>query len=82
MVHDNSVSSRNLLDKLKLTEYLNTPGVTEVFINRPGEVFLEVADGCRRIERPDLPLPVLENWQIRYVLTIKSISHTNPPFIR
>ena len=45
MVHDNSVSSRNLLDKLKLTEYLNTPGVTEVFINRPGEVFLEDADG-------------------------------------
>ena len=60
MVHDNSVSSRNLLDKLKLTEYLNTPGVTEVFINRPGEVFLEDTDGCRRIERPDLTLPVLE----------------------
>lgn len=60
MVHDNSVSSRNLLDKLKLTEYLNTPGVTEVFINRPGEVFLEDAAGCRRIERPDLTLPVLE----------------------
>lgn len=60
MVHDNSVSLRNLLDKLKLTEYLNTPGVTEVFINRPGEVFLEDADGCHRIERPDLPLPVLE----------------------
>lgn len=60
MVHDNSISSRNLLDKLQLTGYLNTPGVTEVFINRPGEVFLEDTDGCRRIERPDLTLPVLE----------------------
>ena len=79
MVHDNSVSSRNLLDKLKLTEYLNTPGVTEVFINRPGEVFLEDADVLNDLI---YPCPYWKNWQIRYVLTIKSIFHTNPPFIR
>ena len=59
-MHDSSISSRNLLDKLQLTEYLNAPGVTEVFINRPGEVFLEGEYGRIRYERPDLTLPVLE----------------------
>lgn len=57
--YDRSTTSRELLDKLKITEYLNTAGVTEVLINRPGEVFLGDAAGFRRIERPDLDFPVL-----------------------
>ena len=60
MSYDNSTSSRALLTKLGITEYLNTPGVTEVLINRPGEIFLEDASGFRRIERPDLGYAVLE----------------------
>ncbi|OSI22826.1 ATPase, T2SS/T4P/T4SS family, partial [Neisseria dumasiana] len=79
MAHDNSVSSRNLLEKLRLTEYLNMPGITEVFINRPGEVFLEGADGRRRLEREDLTFHTLEklaNTLCTY--NKKYISHESP----
>lgn len=59
MSYDRSTTSRELLRNLGITEYLNTPGVTEVLINRPGEVFLEDSSGFRRIERSDLHLDVL-----------------------
>ncbi len=59
MSYDRSTTSRALLGNLGITEYLNTPGVTEVLINRPGEVFLEDSSGFRRIERADLRLDVL-----------------------
>ena len=41
---------RNMLDRLGISELLNRPGVTEVLINRPGELFLETSAGFERFE--------------------------------
>lgn len=43
-------SARNMLDRLGISRLLNAPGITEVIINRPGEVFTEGAAGWQRIE--------------------------------
>lgn len=50
---------RNMLDKLQISELLNKPGVTEVLINRPGEVFTESSAGFERFENPNLTLTAL-----------------------
>ncbi|WP_193067756.1 P-type DNA transfer ATPase VirB11 [Halomonas sp. 3D7M] len=42
---DRTVTSRNLLRKMGITELLETPGITEVAINKPGEIWSEVK-GC------------------------------------
>lgn len=60
MSYDNSTSARALLEKTGISGWLQQPGLTEIMINRPGEVFLEGADGRHRIETPHLTLPVLE----------------------
>ena len=79
MSYDNSTSSRALLGKLGITEYLNTPGVTEVLINRPGEVFLEDASGFRRLERPDLAYSVLEKLASTLcIYNKKKLSYAEP----
>ncbi len=39
---------------LGITEYLNNPEVTEICINRPGEVFLETVRGWQRLDVPQL----------------------------
>lgn len=39
---DSNVSARNLLSKLGISELLKTEGITEVAINRPGEIWAEV----------------------------------------
>ena len=44
---DNSISCRNLLEKFGITPLLNS-GVTEVIINRAGEIWTEDADGFHR----------------------------------
>ena len=52
-------SARNMLDQLGISDYLNRDGVTEVLINRPGEVFLETAKGFERFEDARLHLRAL-----------------------
>ena len=39
---------------LGITQFLNDPRVTEICINRPGEVFLETVDGWQRLDVPGL----------------------------
>lgn len=39
---------------LGIHEYMHSPDVTEICINRPGELYLETRDGWRRIEVPTL----------------------------
>lgn len=39
---------------LGITPFLNDPRVTEICINRPGEVFLETVDGWQRVDVPGL----------------------------
>ncbi|MCB2018281.1 MAG: P-type DNA transfer ATPase VirB11, partial [Hydrogenophaga sp.] len=39
---------------LGITQFLSDPSVTEICINRPGEVFLETIKGWQRIEVPSL----------------------------
>ena len=39
---------------LGITNFLSDPRVTEICINRPGEVFLETVDGWQRIDVPGL----------------------------
>lgn len=50
MVIDNTVTARNLLAKLGITELLETSGITEVAINKPGEVWSEVGGEWQCIE--------------------------------
>lgn len=39
-----------------LRQHLDAEGVQEVCVNRPGELFIEAADGWRRIAAPDMTL--------------------------
>lgn len=43
-------TARNVLKRLGIEAWLNTDGVTEVMINRPGEVFIEGPNGVERHE--------------------------------
>ena len=70
---------RNMLDRLGISELLNQPGVTEVLINRPGELFLETSAGFERIEDGKLTLTALT--QLATALCIfnsKHLSHESP----
>src|SRR3546814_989309 len=39
---------------LGILGYMSSPGVTEICINRPGEVYLEGRDGWNRVDVPSL----------------------------
>lgn len=39
---------------LGLREYMAMPGVTEICVNRPGEIYLETREGWRRVDVPSL----------------------------
>jgi type IV secretion system protein VirB11 len=41
-------------DVLGILEYMSSPDVTEICINKPGELYLETIDGWRRVEVPSL----------------------------
>ncbi|KPN72616.1 ATPase, T2SS/T4P/T4SS family [Neisseria sp. 83E34] len=64
---------RNMLDKLGISALLNRPGVTEVLINRPGELFLETSAGFERIEDDKLTLTALT--QLASALCIFNSKH-------
>lgn len=60
MIYDEPVAqiSNEFLDYqyqvLGITEYLNSPEVTEICINRPGEIYLETLSGWERVSVPEL----------------------------
>ena len=56
----NDITARNLLDKLGISEKLNQAGVTEVLINRPGELFIEDSSGFNRFGNDKLALDELK----------------------
>lgn len=53
---DSTTTARNLLKKLGITSFLKTPGITEVAINRPGEIWTEVNGSWERHIFPDITL--------------------------
>ncbi len=73
---------RNMMANLGLDDYLNRPGVTEVMINRPGELFIEGSDGIVRFEDSRLTLNSLTNFANALTIfngkhiTIKSPMHS------
>ncbi|AFK64630.1 Type II/IV secretion system protein (plasmid) [Advenella kashmirensis WT001] len=67
------ISARNILDRLGISEYLNRPGVTDVMINRPGEVFIDKPDGVSCEHNPHLDYKSL--WELANVLTIFNQKH-------
>lgn len=73
------ITARNLLKRLGITEYLNRPGVTELMINRPRELFIEGSDGITRIEDDRLSLNALENLaNVLAILNNKHITAKDP----
>ena len=56
----NDITERNVLDKLGVSEKLNQAGVTEVLINRPGELFIEDSSGFNRFGNDKLALDELK----------------------
>lgn len=79
MIYDKSITVRNMLERLSITDYLNRKGITEVMINRPQEVFLEGSNGIERIENADLTYQRL--FELANALTIfndKHISEAEP----
>lgn len=73
MIYDKSITVRNMLARLSITEYLNRPGITEVMINRPQEVFLEGSNGVERIENTNLTYQKL--FELANALTIFNDKH-------
>lgn len=67
------ISARNILDRLGISEYLNRPGVTDVMINRPGEVFIDKPGGGIREENPLLDFKSL--MELANVLAIYNKKH-------
>lgn len=67
------ISARNILDRLGISEYLNRPGVTDVMINRPGEVFIDKPGGVIREENPLLDFKSL--MELANVLAIYNQKH-------
>ena len=67
------ITAKNLLRRLGISERLNQPGVTELMINRPGELFIEGDQGVERIEDERLSLKALE--ELANVLTILNNKH-------
>lgn len=73
------VTVRNLLEKLGITEKLNQSGVTEVLINRSGEMFTEDHNGFTRYESSILTLNNLQ--QLANTLCVfngKALNTKNP----
>ncbi len=50
--YDNSVTVRDLLRTTGIQDYMDMPGITEVVINRPGEVLTEGKDGWQSHVEP------------------------------
>lgn len=76
---DKDVTVRNLLEKLGITEKLNQNGVTEVLINRSGEMFTEDSSGFTRYESEILTLDNLK--QLGNTLCVfngKALNTKNP----
>ncbi|CAJ0781471.1 Type IV secretion system protein VirB11 [Ralstonia chuxiongensis] len=73
--HDSSVTARSLMKALGITEFCSTAGITEIAINRPGEIWTESRHGWQRHERPEVTLDRLE----KFANSITIFSKARPP---
>jgi len=54
--YDKSTTVRSLLKQTGIAQFLDTPGVTEIKVNRPGEIWTESRAGWQRHEAPECSL--------------------------
>jgi type IV secretion system protein VirB11 len=73
--YDTSVTVRSLMKTMGVTHLMRLPGVTEVSINRPGEIWTETSEGWTRHVAPALTLDVCK--KLATALTI--YNKTMPP---
>jgi type IV secretion system protein VirB11 len=73
--YDTSVTVRSLMKTMGVTDLMRLPGVTEVSINRPGEIWTETSEGWTRHAAPALTLDVCK--KLATALTI--YNKTMPP---
>ena len=64
MSFDNATLARDTLRQSGVHECLNRPGIRDVAINRPGEIWLENEDGWIREEKPGLDLAMCNRLAI------------------
>ncbi len=57
--YDASTTVRGLLKKTGIQEYLEKPGITEIAVNRAGEIFIESSAGWVRYDEPRCELGLL-----------------------
>lgn len=73
------ITARQVLSRLGIADYLNAPGVTEVMINRPNEVFIEGDNGIEYIVDERLTLKsLLELANTLAIYNDKHISAKHP----
>src|SRR3546814_16770248 len=66
---------------LGILGYMSSPDVTEICINRPGEVYLEGRDGCNRVDVPRLTFERSRHFSTAVVTesnTGQSLTHHDP----
>lgn len=61
MSAEKGVVPRALLQRTGVADKLALPGVTEVMVNRPGEIWIEDKDGFSRFDAPEANLDALRN---------------------
>jgi type IV secretion system protein VirB11 len=77
--YDSSTTVRGLLKKTGIQDYLEQSGITEIAVNRAGEVFTESTKGWQRYEEPRCELNLLS--QLANALAIynqKQLNIQNP----
>lgn len=57
--HDKSTTVRSLLKQLGVARFLATPGITEIKVNRPGEIWTESRNGWQRYVAPECSLDMM-----------------------
>ena len=57
--YDKSTTVRSLLKQTGIAQFLSTPGITEIKVNRPGEIWTEGRGGWQRHEAPECSLDMM-----------------------
>ncbi|MES2206785.1 MAG: P-type DNA transfer ATPase VirB11 [Pseudomonadota bacterium] len=73
--YDTSTTVRGLLKRTGIQEYLEKSGITEIAINRAGEIFTESAQGWQRYDEPRCELNLLN--QLANALAIYNSKQLN-----
>ncbi|MGY2492837.1 P-type DNA transfer ATPase VirB11 [Cupriavidus sp. CP313] len=74
--YDQSVTVRSLLRASGLAHFMETPGITEIAINRPGEIATESSTGWQRHDAPACTLDMCR--KLANALAIFNKTHISP----